>query len=492
MAEYFGTDGVRGVVGEWPLVPEFCLYLGQAAGAVLGEETKNPTVVIGRDTRQSGQMLQEALTAGFLASGANVIDLGVIPTPGVAWILRSIGAQAGVVISASHNPPEQNGIKFFGRTGRKLPEDEEQRMEELLQPFINGGNSNHNNHPMSGGSKIGRLQDGKLLVERYIQGLIDEHPGLYLDGMTIVLDCANGAAYQVAPEVFGRLGARTVVIHASPNGWNINASAGSEHVRRQVRDISMLIEYYQADLGLAFDGDADRVILVDEKENLVDGDHMLGILAHYLDQKKKLLSRSVVTTWMRNSGLKNYLEQVDIRMFETPVGDKYVVEKLFELNKAVPDSTAIGLGGEQSGHIVLVDEEHSTGDGVRTALYMIRALRESGTGSLSSFTADLVKLPQIIASADVGHGPRMSKLDLSVLEAETLKDHPGLMRINLRYSGTEPLFRVMLESDGGLDEKALASIATGLCRQMQLLAKVSNGAIDILNSTRGGVLEVAD
>ncbi|MBN2551023.1 MAG: phosphoglucosamine mutase [Anaerolineales bacterium] len=490
MTEYFGTDGVRGVVGEWPLVPEFCLYLGQVAGAVLGEVKKSPTVVIGRDTRQSGQMLQEALTAGFLASGANVIDLGVVPTPGVAWILRSIGAEAGVVISASHNPPEQNGIKFFGNTGRKLPEDEERRMEQLLQPFISGESSEGQNRFVRGSSKQGRLQDGKLLVEQYIQGLIDEHPGLNLGGMTIVLDCANGAAYQVAPEVFGRLGARTVVIHASPNGWNINASAGSEHVRRQVRDIGMLIEYYQADLGLAFDGDADRVILVDEKENLVDGDHMLGILARYLGQQGKLLSRSVVTTWMRNSGLHKYLEQLDIGMFETPVGDRYVVEKLLELSEAAPNSAAIGLGGEQSGHIVLVDEAHSTGDGVRTALYVIRALRETGQGSLSSFIAEVGKVPQIIASADVGHGPRMSKADLSALEARVLNDHPGLLRVNLRYSGTEPLFRVMLESDGGLDENALALIAIGLCRQMQHLAGAADGAIDILNSTRGGVIEV--
>ena len=485
MAEFFGTDGIRGTVGEWPLTLEFCLRLGHAAGTVLCQGLKSPNIIIGRDTRQSGQMLQEALTAGFLGSGANVIDIGVIPTPGVAWVMRSIDAEAGVVISASHNPPEQNGIKFFGRDGQKLPADIEGYIEQLLPPAPGQPGLEYRLN-----DRIGHLRDGAYLQERYIQGLLSEHLDVSLEDLTIVLDCANGAAYRVAPEVFGRLGARTVVIHASPNGWNINASSGSEHVRRQIRDIGMLIEYYQADFGVAFDGDADRVVFVDEHGSLVDGDHMLGILARYLDSQNNLLDRSVVTTWMRNSGLKTYLEGSGLGLYEVPVGDKYVVEKLLEMRERYPGTQAIGLGGEQSGHVALLDDRHSTGDGIRTALYVIRALCASGKHSLSALTDEIGKLPQIIASAFVGQGPRLGKTELSEMEAQLLREKIGLLRINQRYSGTEPLFRVMLESDGRLTESDLAAIAVSLCRQVQAVAGIVQGNIDILNSTRGGVLPV--
>lgn len=483
MRKFFGTDGIRGTVGEWPLVPEFCLRLGQAAGAVLGSGARGTTILLGRDTRLSGPMLQSALTSGLLNSGVNVIDVGVIPTPGVSWLLCSLGANAGVVLSASHNPWEQNGIKFFGSSGGKLSQNTELEIERLLDSLTDRAEAGVTK---TGG--IGRLIDGRFLQERYIGDLLAEHPDLSLESLAMVIDCANGAASDLAPQVFGHLGARTFVINASPNGRNINVAAGSEHVRRQIEDITLLIKQYKAHFGLAFDGDADRVVFVDETGNLIDGDHMLGILASYLDGQGNLLARSVVTTTMRNSGLKTYFGKSNIHLYETPVGDKYVVEKLLELREESPGSNALGLGGEQAGHIVLIDDEHATGDGLRTALFVIQSFLESGMDSLSQLGTSIGKVPQIIASAHVSHGARYSREQLDEIEAQTSGNFPGIIRINLRYSGTEPLFRVMLESDGELSEDDLARIATGICREAQAFADEHDAPIDILNSTRGGTL----
>jgi len=483
MSKLFGTDGIRGQVGEWPMVPEFCLRLGRVAGNILTGEGDNLTVLIGRDPRRSGQMLKEALVAGMLASGAEVIDVGVIPTPGISWLLREADADAGVVISASHNPVDQNGIKFFSKSGYKLSEEVEAEIEANLH-LAEEAPAN----PRLG-EEAGRLVDGQYLQERYIQGLLSEHRGLSLRGLRVVVDCANGAASCYAPDVLGRLGAQVVAIHASPNGWNINVDAGSEHVRRHKEDMRVLIEQHQASFGLAFDGDADRVIFVDEKGDLVDGDHMLGILAGYLSKRDELLSKSVVTTNMRNQGLKTYLERLGIKLYETPVGDKYVIEKLRQIRRA--EGEGIGLGGEQSGHIILNDAEHSTGDGIRTALFVIQAFLNADAGSFSAYSDSIGKVPQIIASAYVGRGPRLERAELDEIENRSLADIEGLLRINLRYSGTEPLFRAMLESDGRLSMEGLSSLAVKLCRMAQGQAGVEDGAIDILNCTSGGVLSVA-
>jgi phosphoglucosamine mutase len=483
MTKMFGTDGIRGHVGEWPLVPEFCLRLGRVAGKILKAEMGSLTLVVGRDPRRSGQMLMEALAAGLLASGAEVIDVGVIPTPGVSWLLKEVGADAGVVISASHNPVEQNGIKFFSKSGYKLPEEIEATIEEGL--LVEG---EMQNNPRLG-EEAGRLVEARYLQERYIQGLLDEQKGLSLKGLKIVVDCANGAASSYAPEVFGRLGAQIIAIHASPNGWNINVEAGSEHVRRHMEDIRVLIKQHQASFGLAFDGDADRVIFVDEEGDLVDGDHMLGILAGYLDRLNKLMGKSVVTTNMRNQGLKTYLERLGIRLYETPVGDKYVVEILRKIRSQ--EREGIGLGGEQSGHIILDDDEHATGDGIRTALYVIRAYLNSGISSFSGYSETIGKVPQLIASAYVGHGQRLDRAELDMVESQSLTENAGLLRINLRYSGTEPLFRAMLESDGELSMDDLSALAVKLCRMAQQAAGIGDSTIDILNCTSGGVVRIA-
>ncbi len=483
MGKWFGTDGIRGTVGEWPMLPEFVLQLGRAAGTVIRAQAREATVVIGRDTRQSSAMLQEALDAGLMASGVHVVDLGVVPTPGVAWLVRYINADAGVVISASHNPAGQNGIKFFHRTGRKLPDEIELQIEACIEQALKRDISS------SVHSTLGHVHDGEIFQELYIRDLLSEHPRINLDRMKLVMDCANGAASAIAPEVFSRLGAEVVAIHASPNGVNINLDAGSEHVRRSKDEMNLLIQHHQARFGLAFDGDADRVVLIDETGNLIDGDHMLGMLSRYFDERGQLLARAVVTTVMRNSGLKARLESSGIHMFETPVGDKYVTDKIFELRDADSSAGKIGLGGEQAGHILIVDDGHPTGDGIRTALYVIQAFLDSGLDSLAAFAAEVGKTPQIIASAHVGNGQRFSRQELDVKEAIILQTS-GIIRVNLRYSGTEPLLRAMLESDGSLNEEQLAEVAFEICREAQQLSGGHETPVDILNTTRGGTISI--
>jgi phosphoglucosamine mutase len=340
---------------------------------------------------------------------------------------------------------------------------------------------------------IGHTHNGEIFQELYARSLLAEHPGLNLEGVRLVMDCANGAASFVAPEVFTRLGAQVVAIHASPNGLNINVDAGSEHVRRSPEEMNLLIAHHGARFGLAFDGDADRVVFIDERGGLIDGDHMLGMLARYFDAQNRLLGRAVVTTVMRNTGLKSRLVTAGIQMHETPVGDKYVTDKIFELRRAAPGANGqVGVGGEQAGHILIVDDDHYTGDGMRTALYVLRALIESGVGSLAAFGAEVGKTPQIIASAYVGRGPRLDKQALATAADELQREHPGLVRVNLRYSGTEPSFRAMLESDGRLSEADLARIAVQICRRLQEVAGVGKAEIDVLNATRGGVLAVEE
>ena len=480
--KYFGTDGIRGTVGESPLIPEFFLKLGQAAGYVIKSE-KHSTVVIGRDTRQSGIMLQNALSAGLLKSNVNVIDLGIIPTAAVSWLVSSIKADAGIVISASHNPVHENGIKFFDRFGQKLSEKIEQEIENLLL--------DENFQPKSQ-KNTGRCLDGRSFLELYTQDLLREHPLDFLAGLTIVIDCAHGAASYAAPNIFQHAGANVIAINASPTGLNINFNSGSEYVRRSPEKFYETIKQNNANFGLAFDGDADRVVFVDEEGTLIDGDHMLGFLSRYLRQRGILLEDSVVTTTMRNEGLKRHVESDGIKIYETPVGDKYVIEKLLQLRDQNKQKGKIGLGGEQAGHIVLLDDTHITGDGIRTALFVLNAFVEFGDNdrTLAEFAAGVGKFPQIIASAHIGNGNRYSKQELQSLENELLSTHQGLLRANLRYSGTEPLFRIMLESENTYTEEDLAKVAIEISRKAQEYSNKPNSSIDILNCTRGGVVNL--
>jgi phosphoglucosamine mutase len=496
MERLFGTDGIRGTTGSWPLVPDLVLRVGQALGTVLRRDRDSAKVVLGRDTRESGPVLQSCLTSGLLASGVDVIDLGIIPTPGVATLTRHLDAHAGVVISASHNPVEQNGIKLFTQSGQKLSDDMELDIERLAL----AGDAEAGAGPPARAGRWGRPihhedEREKVDVDSYARDLLREHPESFLRGVRLVVDCANGAAFEVAPDVFRRAGAEVVEVHCEPTGSNINVDCGSEHVRRKPAEMGALIRRHNAAFGVAFDGDADRVVFVDLQGLLVDGDHMLGVLARYLHDRGKLLAGTVVTTIMRNSGLKQYIEGAGITLEETPVGDKYVIERLIQLRRESPGAGMVGLGGEQAGHLVLLDGDHFTGDGLRTALYFARVFLEAQVPSLSQFAASVGKTPQIIASAAIGHRPRVSKSILAETETATLREFPGLIRVSLRYSGTEPLFRVMLEADRGRPGADLAisdleTIAVKLCRQVQAEAEMGPGNIDLLNCTSGGVTVV--
>jgi len=480
MDKLFGTDGIRAKSGTWPLTPSFVLRLGQIAGTAMSNGGVS-TFVIGRDTRASSIVIQSAIVTGLIDAGAHVVDLGIMPTPAISWAVRQLKADAGIVISASHNPADENGIKFFGRGGQKFPEKMESKIETLLLD---------SSYIPSSFSVPGRLFDGNSLHELYVRDLVNEHESFKSKNIKLVIDCANGAASYLAADIFTRCGVDVIVINSTPNGLNINKNAGSEFVRRNVEGFSNLIKDFGANFGIAFDGDADRAILVDEKGRLVDGDHILGILAAYLDDAGSLLKKSVVTTVMRNNGLKEYLTKKNIEVYETPVGDKYITEQLSFLMKDAPDGGRfIGLGGEQSGHVVLLDTNHMTGDGIRTALYVLDAYCKSDANCLAELSENIGKTPQVVASAYVGNGAKLTSEQIEVLSGELKVKYPDIQRSNLRYSGTEPLFRVMLEGAHSLDIQSLASVAHELCKHAQKVAQCY-GAIDILNSTYGGVIRL--
>jgi len=482
MTKFFGTDGIRGTVGKQPLTPEFFLNIGRSVGKVLISESTETRILIGRDTRVSGQMLQSALVAGLLSSGVNVIDAGIIPSPAVAWLVKNLNLDAGAVISASHNPVNQNGVKFFTSDGDKLSEPLEHQIEDQIQKYSKL-EINEKRLP-------GQLIDGFDLNELYIEALISEHPMKFLDGVNLLLDCSNGAASVIAPKAFHRAGANIVAVNSTPTGNNINVKSGSEHARRYPNQLGVMIHNSNALCGMALDGDADRVVFVEPDGKLIDGDHILGFLAAYLKGQGKLLSNSIVTTSMRNEGLNKYIKELQINMYETPVGDKYVVEKLRELPTNEGYAGKFGLGGEQAGHIIILNEEFTTGDGIRTALFTLRAFVDSGEKSFVNFASKIRKTPQIIASANLGDGPRYNRDELDELEIMELKNTSGLSRVNLRYSGTEPIFRTMIEANYELNELDLAKISINLCRKAQYKSGNKDGYIDILNCTQGGMIEL--
>ncbi len=482
--QYFGTDGIRSTVGIFPLVPDFVMKLGLAIGAVMRGERKRPTVIVGRDTRQSGQMLQSSLVTGLLSSGATIIDVGVIPTPGVAYLVRKLESQVGIVISASHNPVEMNGIKIINPDGSKLSESTEYAIETLAL--------SENLFSKATSRDFGRFIDGSGMRELYLDGLLVEHPDLDLSDLTLVLDCANGAASWYAPECLARLGANVVTIHASPTGSNINVHSGSEHIRRYPKDLHKLTQQYQANFGIAFDGDADRVVFVDENGDLIDGDHVLAILSRYLKHQGKLLGDTIVATNMRNQGLVDFIKSSGLNFIETKVGDKYVTEQLISLASQNSCGNALGLGGEQAGHVILYDPIHNTGDGLRTALFVLRAYYDARSSSLSELANCIKKTPQIIASAYVEEKPDLREIrELNKIKDQIRTSMPNLMRLDMRYSGTEPLFRVMLEGDLATSERQLAEAAWGMCQSVQLAAGIKKSDasnVEILNVSHGGLL----
>ncbi len=430
--KYFGTDGIRGVVGTYPITPDFMLKLGWAIGCVLAQDQgtgAHRTVLIGKDTRLSGYLFESALEAGLVSAGVDVIQLGPMPTPGVAYLTRTMHAQAGIVISASHNPYYDNGIKLFNSEGGKLTDDVELQIEAMLDsPFM-----------MVQGAAIGRAKRLTDAATRYTEFCKNTFPSkLDLRGIKCVVDCANGAMYHIAPKVLSELGAEMIVIHATPDGLNINQECGAVYPQ----SLQAAVVQHQADIGIAFDGDGDRLILVDEQGNVVDGDEILFILsrAYYREGR---LTGGVVGTLMTNMGLEIALKELNIPFKRSKVGDKYVMDVLREQNW--------NLGGEGSGHILCLDQT-TTGDGLIAVLNILAEMVQTNQSlamlkvGMTKFTQKLINV-KISKSSNAGQWithPTIQEV-LQQKEAELLTSYQG--RIVLRASGTEPLVRVMVEGE---------------------------------------------
>ncbi len=437
--KYFGTDGIRGKVGEHPITPEFVMRLGYAAGRVFvglqeGSLAKgaHPTVLIGKDSRISGYMLEAALEAGLTAAGVNTMLTGPMPTPAIAYLTRALRAQAGIVISASHNPYDDNGIKFFSSAGEKLGDDIEHAIEaELDKPM-----------QVMASAKLGKAKRIDDAAGRYIEFCKSTFPNdMDLRGLTIVLDCAHGATYHVAPPVFHELGAEVIAIGNAPDGLNINLNVGSTHPQA----LQKAVVEHQADLGIAFDGDGDRVLMVDANGQLLDGDQLLYIIALGLYARGKLKG-GVAGTLMTNLALEHALQKHQIPFDRANVGDRYVLELLKEKNWQ--------LGGENSGHILTLDK-HTSGDAIIAALQVLLALKRSGK-TLSEMGEALPLYPQVLINVTTKHkiDLQQSEIQSAVKEAERELNDAG--RVLLRASGTEPKIRVMVEGQNAVLVQQLA------------------------------------
>ncbi|MCD0170702.1 phosphoglucosamine mutase [Deinococcus sp. 23YEL01] len=440
--KYFGTDGVRAVAGAFPLTASWVMQLGAAAGEVLKGQNPRASVVIGKDTRQSGDMLEAALAAGLTSRGVNVIHVGVLPTPGVSYLTRHLNADAGVVISASHNPYEDNGIKFFGADGQKLRDATELEIEAA----IDGVDA----LPPVTGVDLGGVTNYAEAERLYVNYLKAHAPDL--SGLRIAMDCANGAAYRVGPKVFQAAGADVFAVYTTPDGRNINRECGSTHLDHLQR----IVREGKYDLGVAFDGDADRALFVDSRGNVVHGDHMLLLNARARGEK------AVVTTIMANMALEVKLNEAGIPLERTAVGDRYVHERLHDRH--------LTLGGEQSGHILFLDVS-PTGDGVLTALLTLASMRATQT-TLDALHDDLVMYPQTLVNVRVADKKAIAvdpAVQAAVTDAEA-KLH-GKGRVNLRPSGTENLIRVMVEGQDAAEIHEIARVLAGVVETRGAVAR---------------------
>ncbi|WP_414151432.1 phosphoglucosamine mutase [Acetobacterium carbinolicum] len=440
MGKLFGTDGVRGIY-EQDLTLELAYGLGQAGASVLGRNAHRPKIVIGRDTRESGSPLEMALAKGILAVGGDVLLVGVLPTPAVAVITRALKADAGVVISASHNPYEFNGIKFFNGQGFKLADAVENEIEEIILQS--------QAVPLKDGGSIQTLENPEVFYLNHIKKAIETD----FSGLRVVLDCANGAAYNIAPALFCDLGAEVVVIGDKPDGKNINAGCGSTHLT----PLQQRVVKEKADIGIAFDGDADRCLAVDNNGNIIDGDKIMNLIGSRMKASGRLKKDTVVVTVMSNIGLDIALNQAGCQTIKTDVGDRYVLEAMIEGD--------YNLGGEQSGHLILLDH-NTTGDGMLTALVLLELLKKDGRDAKT--LGDLMMVyPQILVNARVENGRKQDylrddQIQKKIKEVET--HFHGQGRVLIRPSGTEPLVRVMIE---GKDQNELTRIAKELAQLIE-------------------------
>ncbi len=445
----FGTDGIRGTANIYPMTAEVALRVGQAAGKLFTRGAHRHTVVIGKDTRLSGYMLEPALAAGFIGMGMDVILVGPMPTPAVAMLTRSLRADLGVMISASHNKFQDNGIKLFGPDGYKLSDDTEGEIEEMVETGVLADLA-----PSDHLGRAKRLDDAE---GRYIEFAKNTFPkGLRLDGLKIVIDCAHGAAYKVAPAALWELGADVVRIGVTPDGFNINRDCGSTDTDELCRQV---VEK-GADLGIALDGDADRVMIVDETGAVVDGDQLMALIAESWRKSGRLTGGGIVSTVMSNLGLENFLRDAGISLARTQVGDRYVVEHMRE--------HGYNVGGEQSGHIILTDY-NTTGDGLIAGLEVLSAIVRDG-GQASKICHLFEPMPQLLRNVHyTGDGPlEQEPVKAAVRDGEHRLGRNG--RLLIRKSGTEPLIRVMAE---GEDEALIASVVDDICTAV---ARASGGA----------------
>lgn len=445
MGRLFGTDGVRGVANE-ELTPLLAMQLGQAGAYVLSKENKHkPTIMVGCDTRISGDMLANALMAGACSVGANAVYVGVVPTPAVAYLTKKYKVDAGVVISASHNPVEFNGIKFFDGNGYKLPDSMEDEIEDLIR-------SDMKNIKFPIGSGVGKIKYRTDAREEYINHAV-QSVNADLSNLKIVVDCAEGASYYTSVEALKELGAEIIAIHNNPDGTNINANCGSTHME----ELMARVVYEKANIGLAFDGDADRLLAVDENGKVVDGDQIMAIVGNHMKEQGKLKGDTIVVTVMSNLGFFLMAEKNGIRAEQTKVGDRYVLERMREIGAS--------LGGEQSGHVIFLDE-NTTGDGLLSALHLLQVLVETGK-LLSELASVMDVLPQALVNAKVPNHKKERYMEYPEI-ADAIEKLNGMFagegRVLIRPSGTEPLVRVMIE---GKDQRMIEKEARKLAELIQ-------------------------
>jgi phosphoglucosamine mutase len=440
----FGTDGIRGKVNKEPMVPPMILRLGQAIAKVLTKKKKRPKIIIGKDTRVSGYIFEYALTSGLCSMGVDVYQVGPMPTPAVAHLVKSFAADAGIMISASHNPVGDNGIKFFGADGYKLSDEEQKKINEIFD----ANNFNESYVPVQKLGKAFKIEDAR---GRYIEFVKQSIKNRSLKGYKIVLDCANGAAYKVAPWILQELGADVIILNNTPDGLNINKNCGSEHPEA----IQAAVKKHKADIGIALDGDADRVIMVDEAGNIVDGDHLLAIAAIHFKKKGKLTKDTVVTTVMANAGFDEAMKKEGIKVIRTSVGDRYLTKEMQEHGYT--------LSAEQSGHMIF-GKHATTGDGTLSALQILGIMVQKKK-KLSELATCMSTYPQILLNVEVKEKTPIEKTTLTkqaVKEAEEALHGAG--RVLVRYSGTQPLCRVMVE---GKDKKQITSLANAIKKAVQ-------------------------
>jgi phosphoglucosamine mutase len=450
--ELFGTDGVRGKANSWPMDTETVLKVGMAAGSMFGRGGHRHRVVIGKDTRLSGYMIEQALSAGFLAVGMDVFFFGPLPTPAVAMLTRSLRADLGVMISASHNPFHDNGIKMFGPDGYKLSDEQEGEIAGLVR---SGANKS-----LVGPGEVGRAKRIDDAQARYIEFAKRTFPkDVRLEGLRIVIDCANGAAYRVAPDALWELGAEVIVIGNEPNGFNINEKCGSTHPERVCEKVKEM----RADVGIALDGDADRCIIVDEKGNIIDGDQVMALVAKTWSESGRLLGEGVVATVMSNLGFERYLGEHRLKLHRTRVGDRYVVEQM--------RAHGFNVGGEKSGHIVLSDFS-TTGDGLVAALQVLAAAKTSNK-PVSEICRLFTPLPQVMKNVRYVSGQPLESPQVKHVINAMEKKLGSAGRLVIRPSGTEPLIRVMAEGD---DEQAVRSAVDEICSVLETAAAGSPAA----------------